>query len=135
MRCILKSGQIKLWIVIGIFCYIHHNMAGVLCAAFFIGLIIFFYIIFAIADKVDSKMNITNPPRFYEQEEDESPFIGYGKLMNDVVDDPLEGSLIINHNDETLEDEYGNKRSDLVEIEETYVKDREGHIYLRNRYK
>lgn len=85
--------------------------------------------------KLGSRSNVIPKSKCDDSKDDESPFIKTGRMLNDVVDDPLEGPLLINHDDNTLEDEYGNKRYDLEEINEAYVKDSKGHIYTRSKYK
>lgn len=59
----------------------------------------------------------------------------YQSLDNELIDDPLHGKLFVNETDETLEDVYGNKVYDLDEISSSHVKDTNGHIHLRNKYK
>ena len=59
----------------------------------------------------------------------EGPIIG-----GDVVYDPLEGPLIIDRTDNTLRDECNNIRGRIDEINETHVKDSDGHIKIRNKY-
>lgn len=103
-------------------------------ALFFIGIVLLFNLFGWLSYKFDT--NVRSYPGITDDSDDDEPFfIRVARSKNDVVDDPFEGPLIINHSRKALEDEYGNKRADLDEIEENYVKDSYGHRYDRNRYK
>lgn len=136
----LFSGWVRIWIYLGLFALYKGNKVVFLGCLGMAGIVLAGNAMFVLAgllDKLfgydDRKYN-PSPGISRESYEDEGPIIRASKSYNNVVNDPLEGPLIIDHTDNTLRDEYNNIRGRIDEINETHVKDSDGHIKIRNKY-
>lgn len=108
-----------------------------LLALFIIGWKLFWRLFFNFFDWLDDKLgtgrSIPPPPQRPTPSQKESVGHMTARLQNRITEDDFGNEAYIYGN--IIEDEYGNKLYDIVEQNDIYAKDSEGHYHFKNLYK